>query len=121
MKAAIILLIILVLNEASSDNLIFKSGSRQRDDQWLQTLTERTKTFATPQSVLTVEINGNFTGRYITQIEFTTPQTSLINSTLYVDVDGTNFRAAFSAKDSLWFQVDAKVYGFQYSPGPIYP
>jgi hypothetical protein len=120
MKCLVILAILLATQEASSNKLIMGWGKREPDDQYLTTFTERTETFATPQDLLRVDINRNLTGLYFTQIMLTTPD-SFINATIGVTLDRTFLDAKVFGVDLRSLQVDAKVYGYRYEPGPIYP
>jgi hypothetical protein len=120
MKCLVILAVLLVVQEALSDNLIIGWGKREPDDQYLTTFTESTETFTTPQDLLFVEMDRNLTGLYYTQILLMTPQKHH-NASISFRLDKTMMHATVFGKDLLMLQLDAKIYGYRHAPGPIYP
>jgi hypothetical protein len=102
------------------ETLIFGLGKRQVDDQFLTRITRKSETFSTPQTIR-VDLDYDLGTKYYTYIRFTTPNKGYVNATAR-DIESRNsIQSTFFANNELSFQVDALVYGYLYSPGPIYP
>lgn len=119
---SISLILVLALSSVlvNGENTIFGLGKRQSDDQLLEVVTNKSPTFDTPQ-VIRVDFNIDLGSRYYTYVRFTTPNNNHWNATATDLITRNRVEAKFFARESLSHEVTATVYGYLYSPGPIYP
>lgn len=102
------------------DRLIMGLGQRQLDDQLLERITSKSETFKTPQLVR-VDIDFDLGSRYYTYVLFQTPNDNHRNASVQDVLARNRIRASFFATESLSHEVTAVIYGYLYSPGPVYP
>lgn len=120
MKSLLLLSLCLAICGVWCDNFILGLGRREPEDQFLTRFTEKSEVFTTPQSVLSVGLERNLTGIHYTYLHFSTPG-SHYNFSATQPMDKTFIRAGVFGRDMLSLQLDLTVYGYLYSPGPVYP
>lgn len=122
MKLIISLILLVALGGVlSEDKMLIALGKRESDDQLLARFTQKSEIFATPQ-LIRVDIDYSLDAtNYFTYILFTSPNDAKFNSTVQYPVAKNGVTATFLARDQLSYQVDVAIYGWLYSPGPVYP
>lgn len=106
----------------SQEKFVLGLGSRKLNDALLMQLTDRAGPFPQPTQ-FQLSFNYDLGEKYWTFINFTTPfeSTPTWNSSWKSPGDQHKIDIVFSFKEAIEFQLNAKIYGYQYSPGPVYP
>lgn len=123
MKIIVLLNLLLASSVLCEDKEIVGIGKRKIDDGLLVRLSQKSEKFQQPTTIrLTFEFNLG--QRYLTYVSFTSPfdaAKATWNATVREADNFHKVSVIFDVKDQLEFQIDANVFGYLYSPGPVYP
>lgn len=125
MKIIVLLNLLLAAVALSEDRLIIGFGKRQVDDRLLFTTMSKSNVLIEARTIR-LTFNYDLGERYWTLLWFTTALEESVdfrwNMTMSSPGNQHQISAVFDvASDLPEFQIDLKVYGYLYSPGPIYP
>jgi hypothetical protein len=128
MKFLLISILLLIVNYVYSQErnmtLLVGYGSRHEDDKLLSILTQVSEKYTEPTDI-TLHFEYESQGGYLTYVNISYPA-DIPRPPNFRVVNGWNqqrsgFFGDFTIYNVTSFEFQAKVYGFNYTPGPIYP